>query len=168
MKLKLFQKEDLARSALHDGLIFGWDAGLGKTLSMYVWPLLKVGLLRVNGNPARPVCPAEPVLFVASGDLHVQIIAEGIKHFGTSPKLLDSQQTFLNLSSVSPTGRLTLPPGYYLTTYTQLSRNGVTPFPELDMANPERMLQVLNLSQKDVEEVFNDRAGRYQQHYLHR
>ena len=101
MKLKVFQKEDLARSALHDGLIFGWETGLGKTLSMYIWPLLKVGLHRgKDGNPARPVCPAEPVLFIASGDLHDQIIAEGIKHFRTSPKPLDSQEAFLNLSSV--------------------------------------------------------------------
>ena len=173
MKLKLFQREDLARSALHDGLIFGWDTGLGKTLSMYVWPLLKVGLHRgprrfgwpVQGEADRPICPAEPVLFIASGDLHEQIIAEGIKHFGTSPKLLDSQETFMRLSSVSPNGRRTLPPGYYLTTYTQLSRNGVTPFPELDRSNPHRMLGILNLSQKDVEEFFQERGQRYAKHY---
>jgi hypothetical protein len=146
MKLKAFQREDLARGALHDGLILGQDAGLGKGLAAYIWPLLKVGLLRAAGKAVRPVCPAEPILLIASGDLHAQIISEGIKHFGTSPKLLDSQETFLRLSSVSPNGRRVLPPGYYLTTYTQLSRNGVTPFPDLDKLNPSRMLKVLNLS----------------------
>ena len=111
-----FQREDIARSALHDGLILGLDTGLGKTICAYVWPLLKIGLLRVNGKAVRPICPAEPVLFIASGDLHEQIVQEGIKHFGTSPKLLDSQEAFLKLSSVSPNGRRVLLPGYYLTT----------------------------------------------------
>src|ERR1035441_3254464 len=166
MKLKQFQREDLARAALHDGLILGLDTGLGKTICAYVWPLLKVGLLRRNGKPVRPICPAEPVLLITSGDLHDQIISEGRKYFGTAPTILDTQQTFLRLSTLSAAGRRELAPGYYLTTYTQLSRNGVTPFPELDKSNPERMLKVLNLSQKHVEEFFGERAERYQKHYL--
>ena len=36
MKLKQFQREDLARAALHDGLILGLDTGLGKTICAYV------------------------------------------------------------------------------------------------------------------------------------
>src|ERR1035441_9822653 len=165
MKLKQFQREDLARAALHDGLILGLDTGLGKTICAYVWPLLKVGLLRRNGKPMRPICPAEPVLLITSGDLHDQIISEGRKHFGTAPTILDTQQTFLRLSTLSAAGRRELAPGYYLTTYTQLSRNGVTPFPELDKTDPGRMLKVLNLSQKDVEEFFNERGERYRKHY---
>ena len=51
MKLKKFQREDLARAALHDGLILGLFTGLGKTICAYAWPLLKVGLL--------PPSPAE-------------------------------------------------------------------------------------------------------------
>ena len=43
MKLKPFQKQDLARAALKDGLILGWDTGMGKTWAMFIWPLLKVG-----------------------------------------------------------------------------------------------------------------------------
>jgi hypothetical protein len=165
MKLKQFQREDLARAALHDGLILGLDTGLGKTICAYVWPILKVGLLRRNGKPVRPICPAEPVLLITSGDLHDQIISEGRKHFGTAPTILDTQQTFLRLSTLSAAGRRELAPGYYLTTYTQLSRNGVTPFPELDKTDPGRMLKVLNLSQKDVEEFFNERGERYRKHY---
>ena len=182
MKLKRFQREDLARSALHDGLIYGWDTGLGKTLAMYVWPLLKVGLQQelivgrvdslgvptINSqlpNHRLPLCPAAPVLFIASGDLHEQIIAEGCKHFGVTPILLDSQASFLRLSTVGPTGRRVLPPGYYLTTYTQLSRNGVVPFPELNLADPAHMLRLLNLSAADVQEFFAGRAERYRKHY---
>ena len=48
MKLKLFQKQDLARAALKDRLILGWDTGLGKTWAMFLWPLLKVGFDQVR------------------------------------------------------------------------------------------------------------------------
>jgi hypothetical protein len=165
MKLKPFQREDLARAALHDGLILGLDAGLGKTICAYVWPILKVGLLRRNGKPVRPICPAEPVLLIASGDLHDQIISEGLKHFGTAPTILDTQQTFLRLSTLSAAGRRELAPGYYLTTYTQLSRNGVMPCPELDRSNPARMLKTLNLSPAAVDEFFAQRGRRYEKYY---
>lgn len=43
LKLKPFQLQDLSRAALHDGLILGWDTGLGKTLAGFLWPLLKLG-----------------------------------------------------------------------------------------------------------------------------
>ena len=71
----------------------------------------------------------------------------------------------MRLSTLSAVGRRELAPGYYLTTYTQLSRNGVAPFPELDKSDPGRMLKVLNLSQKNVEEFFNERGERYCKHY---
>jgi hypothetical protein len=159
-KFKRFQKEDLARAALHDGLVLGLDTGTGKTICGFTWPLLKIGRL-----PGPRLCPSEPVLFIAAGDLHEQIIEEGCKRFGIQLTVLDSQETFLRLSSVSPTGRWTLPPGFYLATYTAISRNGVAPFPELDSSNPERMLKVLNLSEKDVEEFFAGRFERYEKHY---
>ena len=44
MQLGQFQREDLARMALHSGGIFGLDTGLGKTICAYIWPILKVGL----------------------------------------------------------------------------------------------------------------------------
>ena len=167
MNLKSFQKQDLARAGLHDGLICAWDPGMGKTIAMYLWPLLKLGLQRQpNGQPVRPLCPTEPVLLIASGDLHEQIIAEGQNHFGVTPTLLDSQETFYHLASLCPsTGRWILPPGYYLSTYTQIARNGVAPFPELDLADPVRMLKTLNLSMGDVAEFFDERAARYRKYY---
>src|ERR1035441_8032636 len=51
MKLKQVQRQYLAHASLHDGLILGLDAGLGKTICASVWPLLKGGLLRRNGKP---------------------------------------------------------------------------------------------------------------------
>jgi hypothetical protein len=170
MKFKKFQREDLARAALHDGLVLGQDTGLGKTLCAYVWPVLKVGLLRQpNGQPVRPMTPAEPVLIVASGDLHEQIIAESLRHFHTRPTILDSQETFLRLSTLnsqpSTNNRRTLPPAFYLTTYTQLSRNGVTPFPELNRADPQHVMRLLNLRPADLEEFYAGRGGRYDKHY---
>jgi len=167
MHLKTFQREDLARAALHDGLILGLDTGLGKTICAYAWPLLKVGVLKGAGDqPVHPICPAEPVLIIASGDLHAQIMDEGHKHFGVTPTILDSQERFLKLSTLdAATGRRVLAPGYYLTTYTQLSRNGVTPFPELNIADPIAMLKLLNLSERDLEEFYAGRRERYEKHY---
>jgi hypothetical protein len=165
MNFKQFQMGDLARAALHDGLILGLDCGLGKTICAYVWPILKVGAIRKDGKPLRPMCPAEPVLMVAAGDLHAQIIDEGLKHFGTFPTVIDSQEKFLELSTLSPAGRRQIAPGYYLTTYTQLSRNGVTPFPELDLQDPGGMLRRLNLKEADVEEFFQERGERYEKFY---
>ena len=43
LRLKEFQRQDLARASLHDGLILGWDTGLGKTLAGFLWPLVKLG-----------------------------------------------------------------------------------------------------------------------------
>jgi hypothetical protein len=133
MKLKKFQREDFARLALHDGGVLGQDTGLGKGLAAYVWPLLKTGLARLpDGTPLRPITPAAPVLMVASGDLHPQITAEGLRHFGIKPTVLDCQETFLKLSQPSPASAVRiLPPGFYLVTYTALSRNGVAQFPKL-------------------------------------
>ena len=43
VRLRNFQREHMARAALHDGIILGWDTGLGKSLAMILFPLLKVG-----------------------------------------------------------------------------------------------------------------------------
>jgi len=41
LKFKPFQREDLARAAMHDGAIIGWEPGLGKTFGAFAWPLIK-------------------------------------------------------------------------------------------------------------------------------
>ncbi|PWU21775.1 MAG: hypothetical protein C5B50_01055 [Verrucomicrobia bacterium] len=119
-----------------------------------------------NCPPAKPLCPAQPVLLIATGDLHEQLIAEGQKHFGVTPTIIDSQETFFKLSTLNPTtGRRTIAQGYYLTTYTALARNGVTSFPDLDLKNPSRMMEVLNLKQIDLDAFYANRGNLFQRHY---
>ena len=163
-KFKQFQVDDYARAALHDGIILGHDTGLGKTLAMFVWPLLKCGL--TASEPPYRVRPTKPVLLVVPGDGHDQTDDESLRHFKTKSVRLDSQATFLKLAKPDPrTGRFTLEPNYYLTSYTQLTGNGVADFPPLDRANPERTMSQLNLKETDAVEWWNSRGQIYQKHY---
>ena len=127
------QLEDFSRAALHDGLIFGADTGLGKTWAAYIWPLLKVGLERVT-HPCgkRGFRPLRPVLLTAPGDLHEQIMEEGWEKFGIRTTRLDCQDTFLRLTNrrFDADGRALLDPGFYLTSYFELGANKVVPMPD--------------------------------------
>jgi len=159
-RFRQFQLEDYARSALHDGVILGHDTGLGKTIAMFIWPLLKAGYL------TGPLRPAKPVLLVVPGDGHDQTDDESRKHFKTKAARLDSQHTFLKLARPDPrTGRFALEPHYYLTSYTQLTSNGVAAFPELDRAHPQRTLSQLNLNEADTVDWFNRRSAIYSKEY---
>ncbi len=183
-KLKSFQRHDLAAGALHSGFILAWATGLGKTIAMFLWPLLKVGLKIHAGHPpsstlhsrsqkpssiinplSSRLVPAQPVLLVVPGDGHDQTDDESRKHFKTVATRLDSQATFLRLSTVNPhTGVGELPPGYYLTSYTQLSQNGVPEFPTLTL-NPTHNLTLLGLSDRQVEQWWEARGEHGQDHY---
>lgn len=171
-KFKQFQREDYARIAMHDGAILGHDTGLGKTIAMFTWPLLKLGWLGPEvpnpfGRNDR-LRPARPVLLVVPGDGHDQTDDESIKHFKTKAVRLDSQETFLKLSSLQTLdGRAArhLPPHYYLTSYTQLSGNGVEPFPRLDTGHPERALATLRLAETDVKAWFARRGELFRREY---
>lgn len=125
-----FQLEDYARLALHDGAVLGHDTGTGKSLAQYALPLLWCGVVKENDG----LRPDAPVLLVVPADGHDQARDEARKHFGPGTKLitLDSQATFLRLSTPDPRlGTRQLPPGYYLTSYTELTGNGVRPYPTL-------------------------------------
>jgi hypothetical protein len=187
MKLKTFQRQDLARAALHDGLILSWDTGLGKTWALYLWPLLKVGYhqeplghapyfppkvagckLHVAGAAAQNLQPStsnfqpatlrlrplKPVLIIAPGDLHQQIVDEGWERFGIAVCPLDSQAAFNRLcrsahratSNLDAQGRPIVPPDFYITSYTQLTTNGVERLPDaLDHENPLALREKLCL-----------------------
>jgi hypothetical protein len=159
MKLKLFQKQDLARAALKDGLILSWDTGLGKTWALYLWPLLKVGFERVPPDPNRltglpeRIRPKAPVLIIAPGDLHQQISDEGMTHFGVLTRKLDSQETFVKLTrrpesamtNTTPEGKPIVPPGFYITSYTQLTLNGVQRVPDAQDWEPRALREWLCL-----------------------
>jgi len=157
MKLKLFQKQDLARAALHDGLILSWDTGLGKTWAIFLWLLLKVGYEQVSsltGEVAGPgaatpgqldatlrrLRPRQPVLILAPGDLHAQIAEEAWARFRIRLVVLDSQDAFNRLCkrphsaqlNLDAAGHPILPPDFYLSNYTQLTTNGVEAPPDAD------------------------------------
>ncbi len=74
-----YQVEDLARAAMHDGCVFSWDCGLGKTRAMFTLP-------QING--------AKRVLIVAPESLHQQIIDEGLEQFGITVKPINSHADF--------------------------------------------------------------------------
>lgn len=80
-RFRKYQRDDLARSTLHDGLVFAWDTGLGKTAAIFGWSWL-----------LHPDCRA--VLIVAPGGLHDQIIADAQDLFGIEVKRLYSQDDF--------------------------------------------------------------------------
>lgn len=86
-----YQKDDLARSAIHDGAIIAWDPGLGKTMAIFAWPFLK---------------RARRVLVIAPASLHQQIIAEGQSKFGTAVVTIPDQATAYQLMRE---GKLPLP-----------------------------------------------------------
>lgn len=161
-RFKKFQREDYARAALHDGIILAHDTGGGKGLALFVWTALKVGF----APSATSLQPLAPVLLVAPGDLHQQVRDEGREKFRAHVTALDSQETFLNLSTLNPqTGRRELLPGYYLTSYTQLSGNGVTPVPKFDRRNLAGLMELLCLTERDTEIFYGERGVRYQRHY---
>lgn len=157
MKLLPFQREDLARASLHDGLILDWDTGLGKGIAALFWPLLKVGARRVpaaEAPPAEPcnrlhgdrLAPQQPVLIVAPGDLHAQIIAEAAEKFHAEIIPLTCQADFTRLvRETTADGRPIIPAQFYLTSYTQLCTNGLERLPDADDMDPLALLHRLSL-----------------------
>ena len=69
MPLKPFQTSDIARAAMHDGVILAWEPGMGKSLAAVAWPLVK--------NARR-------TLIVAPGSLHHQLTVSASKFFRVS------------------------------------------------------------------------------------
>lgn len=175
-QFKTFQREDLARAALHDGLILAWDTGLGKTLGLFTFPLLKAGWRPVQGR----VVPHGPCLVIAPGDLHAQIAREAATLLRIDCVPLASQEDYYRLIAGTPQrpGQAPrLPDGFYLTSYTQLTGNGVRPFPtptlkpaaqiqrergELPVAE---WLAAFSLNEFQLDDWFQTRAVRYQSDY---
>ena len=156
-RFKQFQLQDYARAALHDGLILSHDTGLGKSIAAIVWPLLKVGFeaVREPDQPAR-IRPKAPILIVSPGDLHDQQIAEAWDKFRVRIFPMDSQETFQRLtrrlqtaqSFLDEQGRPILAPDFYITSYSQLTTNGVErlPDPTDPDLDPVALLQRLSLT----------------------
>ncbi|HTB83722.1 MAG TPA: DEAD/DEAH box helicase [Candidatus Sulfotelmatobacter sp.] len=161
-KFKQFQRDDYARAAMQDGVILGHDTGLGKTIALFMWALLKCGYV-AEGNKLRP---AKPVLLIVPGDGHDQTDDEARKHFKTKTVRLESQETFYKLAKPDPrTGRWSLPPAYYLTSYQQLTGNGVVDFPPLSRLHPESTMSQLYLKEADAVDWWNRRGQIYTRDY---
>lgn len=86
-----FQKDDMARAALMNGALLGWEPGLGKTMPAFAMPWL---------------WQSRHTLIVVQADLHEQLIKEGRDKFGVNVRVIDSQETAL-----------------------QMMRQGILPFP---------------------------------------
>jgi len=162
LKFRPFQKDGYARLALTDGAIGGIDRGLGKSLAAYTIPALKVGFRR----DVRSLHPLAPVLLIVPAGLHSSISDEGELHFKNRPVALESQSDFYRLSTIDPrSGKRELPPGYYITSYTALASNGVSPFPKLTSNTLDNMA-ALHLTERQAEEWFETRDVHYSQHYV--
>jgi hypothetical protein len=164
MKLKKFQREDIARLCLHNGGVLGWDCGAGKTWALFILPVLKCGFEKKSAG-ATGLKPLAPVLLVAPGDLHTQIMDEGRQHFKATVTPLDSQTAFHQLATVKPTGGWSLPPGYYLTSYSQLASNHVAAFPKYDPANWLGMMHQLGLTEADAVAWWQRRGEQFKREY---
>lgn len=134
--LKEFQRQDLIRATMTDGCILAWDPGLGKSIAAFSLCLLKLGW---NITPGGTIQIRGAALIVAPGGLHDQLAETAREPFGQTVTRLD-KATFRRLVHYDPDlRRWVLPPGFYITSYTQLGRNGARPIPDWDgMAPPER------------------------------
>jgi hypothetical protein len=111
-----YQRDDLARAAMHNGAIIGWDPGLGKTMAIFSLPFLKKSAY---------------TLIVAPGGLHEQIADEGRQKFGLTVTPIPDQETALRLirQGILPFPGQPHPvppsePRFFITSYTALGYNG--------------------------------------------
>lgn len=146
---------------MHDGLILSWDTGLGKTWAMFLWPLLKCGYEQSTADipgradlPTRRIKPNQPILIIAPGDLHAQITAEAWNMFRIHVFPIDSQDEFQtrtrkpgsNETNLDSQGRPVIAPEFYITSYTQLTTNGVAKLPDPEnWQDAYGLLQTLSL-----------------------
>lgn len=118
-RFRQFQREDIAVAAMHDGAIIAWDPGMGKTMALFSWPILK---------------QARRVLIVAPASLHDQIRTEGRDKFKVECIVIRNQEVAAELirKGIIPTA--TTPandeepysgmPQFFITDYRWLGYNG--------------------------------------------
>lgn len=117
---KNFQRSDLARASLVDGLILAYQPGMGKTLMGIAWALLKVGF---HTEARGKLLPSKPVLIIAPGGLRLQMIDDYRVLFGDAmPPVthISSQSVFVSLLA-SNGGHLA--PGWYFSSYEEMALN---------------------------------------------
>ena len=129
--------------------------GLGKSLAAGTLPLLWLGfkfeakLIEVGGS----------VLIAAPGDLHDQLRGEFKKFHGIVPKPIDDQAALMRLMNNGR--RRSLPPGFYITSYTKLAVNGVRKLSALEKCGTESAVDALNLTLADLQHFYDERGRNY-------
>lgn len=175
-----FQIDDLSRGSLHNGLIFAWDTGLWKTGASYVWPLLKVGFT-TSDLPADPVLPQPlikvsgrrtiplgSILQIVPGDLHEQTAREAAEKFHIEVYPIKCQADFLRLvTGYTSDARPIIPPGFYITSYTQLCQNNVARLPDPAKDNLDAFTQKFQLTPEELKRYY-DRRGEIFACHFHR
>lgn len=117
--LREYQRSDLARLAVHDGGICGWEPGLGKTCGIGIFSLIK---------------RARRTLIVAPDSLHQQIIDDLFDLMGIVVHPLCSQEDYLASKPLRQANLDLLRHGqsdvcgWWITSYTMLGMNGADEF----------------------------------------
>jgi hypothetical protein len=139
---------------------------------MFCWPLLKCGYtVGADGF----ITPNKPVLLLVPGDLHQKTIETGRDIFRTVVAPLDHQDTFESLLRGSATmaplrgsaamDHRSIPPGFYITSYTQLGVNGVAKPPDVDVDGVAAVRDYLSITSAEVEGYFAQRGEHYAESY---
>lgn len=107
---KPFQRTDLAAAACVDGLIHGWEQGLGKTLAGITWPYLK--------HAAR-------TLLVVPGGLHEQFQKDARKLYKIHIPVITREADLIThrLNTPIPPAPETRMGKYFLISYENLTQN---------------------------------------------
>lgn len=124
LRLKPFQREDLARAALKDGAILSWEMGLGKSIAAYSWPLIK---------------EARRCLIVAPAGLHRQLRETGWQFFDQHPHSIETEQDCLTFGLNQPA--TSTKTEFYLISYQALGMNGADEWaPDIDKVTGELVI----------------------------
>lgn len=107
LTFKPFQLDDVARLALGDGAILAHEQGMGKSLEMLAWALIK---------------QARRVLIVAPGELHEQHKETALKFFGVHLSTLEKVEQLHGYRLHRPPVA-GLPTRFWITTYHDLGLN---------------------------------------------
>lgn len=111
LKLKQCQRDSLARAALLDGGILGWEQGIGKSIAAFAWPFLK---------------GAKRVLIVSPSDLHDQFREGAAELFGKPLPVLKNTDDLRKWRIDQPLGALRKAPlpQFFLAGNEAMTRNG--------------------------------------------
>jgi len=148
LRFRAFQVDDLARAAMYDGLILGWDPGLGKSFAAYIWPQLK---------------GAHRTLIVAPEQLHEQLRIEAGR-FSIKLQPLMTHEDFYNdellravaleysqYSTIS--SQLS---GWWLTSYSALGYNGGDEWSPKEKENGEIILNRTIVGRRQTHPIYRE------------